>query len=312
MSADDARYPEPWRRVLARLGDYTALIVRALNLRPTDVRMLRETGDYLLLGITTPGEQLALKIAPEIDLAREVSFCKAMAAERLPAPRLIQHDLSRTLIPAGYVVETYFGGTNAAAVEDAALLRALARQAGRALRRLHRVPAQGFGQPTATGRWSARSWQGALTLLHAASGAAVYGALLFSAEQWAAVRAATLEHADLMLEQPRMLHGALRPEHVLCTIGEHVQLEALVDPGALVGGDPLYDLACGLLPTLPPAFRSGLLEGYTAVGPLGAADQRRLLRLQLLASFWETCRWYARGEEHAALKAATLALLEAV
>jgi hypothetical protein len=61
-----------------------------------------------------------------------------------------------------------------------------------------------------------------------------------------------------------------------------MQLEALTRPGELVGGDPMFDLACGLLPRHPASFRQGLLEGYTASGALDAAQQERLRRLGLL------------------------------
>jgi hypothetical protein len=69
---------------------------------------------------------------------------------------------------------------------------------------------------------------------------------------------------------------------VIVTVGETMQLEALTRPGELVGGDPLFDLAHGLLPRHPATFRQGLLEGYSASGPLDAEQEGRLRRLGLL------------------------------
>ena len=49
---------DAWRRALARLGDYTALVVRATNLRPTAVVLYGQTEQHLLVRISTPGEHL--------------------------------------------------------------------------------------------------------------------------------------------------------------------------------------------------------------------------------------------------------------
>jgi hypothetical protein len=79
-----------------------------------------------------------------------------------------------------------------------------------------------------------------------------------------------------------VIHGAVEPARMIVTVGETMQLEALTRPGALVGGDPMFDLAHGLLPRQPATFRQGLLEGYTASGSLDDQQQCRLQRLGLL------------------------------
>ena len=79
-----------------------------------------------------------------------------------------------------------------------------------------------------------------------------------------------------------MIHGAVEPSRALVTVGDSVQLEALVRPGEIVGGDPLFDLAHGLLPRHPASFRQGLIEGYGASGALAPEQEDRLRRLRLL------------------------------
>ncbi len=70
-----------------------------------------------------------------------------------------------------------------------------------------------------------------------------------------------------------MIHGAVEPSRALVTVGESVQLEALTRPGEIVGGDPLFDLAHATLPRHPAAFQQGLLEGYSAAGPLAPEQE---------------------------------------
>lgn len=309
LLADDSRYSDAWRQVLWRLGDHVTSIVRALNMRPREVNLIGETRDYVAVRISTPGEHLVLKLAPESDLSGEIFFYRTANAQQLPTPRVIHADVTRSLVPCMYALESYLGGMSAARIADAYMLRAAARQLGRTLRRMHRIGVPGFGRPSA-GRWPTQSWRATLTTMHAASGAAVYGSIVFNAEQWAAVRAATLDSPLLDVEEARLIHGDLRPERVVCTVGEHVQLEGLVDPGPLVGGDGMYDLACGLAGAHADSFGVGLLEGYTALGPLSASEGERLLRLRLLTHFWETCRRYALGEDHTSQRTATLELLK--
>lgn len=299
IGEEDVRYPaEIWRRVLRHLGDNTARIMRALNVRPLDVRLLEETRSFVSVRISTNVEHLVLKFVPEGSLAAEVACYRAMTEQQVPAPRVIHYDESGTLAPCPYALETYFGGVRAAQVADEQRLRVVARQVGRALRRMHRASTAGFGYPAKRGSWSASSWRAALTAQHNESGAAIYGALLLSAEQWAALKAATLDEPLLDIERPRLVHGNLRPEKIICTLGHHAQLEALVDPGPLIGGDPMYDLAWALLPSPGDAFREGMLEGYTALAPITPAEQARLERLHMLVSFWEACRLYAIGDDH--------------
>jgi aminoglycoside phosphotransferase (APT) family kinase protein len=308
IAPDDTRYPEAWRRVLPRLGEYVALIARKLNLRPLAVTLVSETPDSLVLAVKLPGDQVALKLAPGGDLAGEVFFLRTLAGSHAPVPRLIHADLTCALVPCPFALMTYIGGVGVDAFPAPHQQQALGRQLGRALRQIHRYSVPGFGAPLAAGRWPQRGWSAALASLHASSGAAVWSQLLFDEAQWGRLRAATLDHADLACEQPRLIHGSLRPGHLICTRGEHARLEALVAPGPLVGGDPLFDLACCLLPSNPLPFRLGLMEAYGAA--LAPDAERRLARLRLLTCAWEACRRYSRGEDHEPLRAAAIALLD--
>lgn len=299
---------DAWRRALGRLGDYTALVVRALNLRPLAVTLYAQTERHLLVRISTIAEHLILRIAPEDDLAAYVYFTRTASGQQLPSPRIIQRDLSRTLVPFAYALESFVPGRPASALEAQPLLRGAGRQAGRALRRMHRVSSPGFGRPSPAGRWAARTWPVVLRQLGGQLAPPPVDTLVFGEAERAAVDA-LLADGRLAIGQPVLIHGAFGPAAAQCTAGEHVQLEAIVEPGSVVGGDGLYDLACGLVADHPPAWREGLLEGYTAAGPLGAAEQERLRLLRLLASYWLACRAYARAEPYEAAREQALQLI---
>jgi Ser/Thr protein kinase RdoA (MazF antagonist) len=286
---------DAWLRAMGRLGDYTGLVVRALNLRPTAVSLYAQTSQHLMVRLSTPGEHLILRIAPEDDLAAHVFFLRTMSGQQVPSARLIQRDLSRTLVPFAYTVESFVPGVPATALREGALLRGAGRQAGRALRRMHRIGVPGTGRPNPAGRWPQQRWPVALRQICAQLAPPPLDTLVFGEAERAAA-AAALADARLDVSQPTLMHGAFGPGAVRCTAGDHVHIEAIVEPGRWVGGDGLFDLACGLCPIYPQPWRDGLLEGYCAAGPLSAAEQERLQPLRLLAAYAMACHAYTRAE----------------
>lgn len=299
---------DAWKRAMGRLGEYTAIIVRALNVRPTAVALAGQTEAHLLVRITTQHEHLILRVAPEDDLAAYTYFCRALSGQGLPCTPIIQRDLTRSMVPFAYTLERHVPGVGAATLTADHLLFGAGRQAGRVLRRAHRITVPGAGRPTPGGRWLTTDWNVALRQIGRRLAPPPVDSLVFGAAVRAAV-ADVLADRRLTCARTVLIHGSFGPQAVRCTAAEHVHLEAFVEPGATVGGDGLYDLACGLRAALPAAWRAGLLEGYCAAAPLTAEEAERLPFLRLLAAYWGACHAYARAEPHAADHEETLRLL---
>ncbi len=300
---------DAWKRAMARLGDYTAIVVRALNVRPTTVVLAAQTEAHLLVRITTQHEHLILRFAPEDDLAAYTYFCRALSGQAIPCTQIIQRDLTKALVPFAYTLERHVPGVAVSTLTADHLLRGAARQAGRALRRAHRITVPGVGRPTPGGRWPSVHWPTALRQLGRQLAPPPTDSLVFSVEARAAV-ARLLNDPRLACPRPGLIHGAFGPQAVRCTAADHVHLEAIVEPGMTVGGDGLYDLACGLRSAFPLVWREGLLEGYCTAGPLSAEETERLPLLRLLAAYWGACRAYMRAEPHAADHEEALRLLD--
>jgi len=299
---------DAWRRALGRLGDYTALVVRAANLRPTSCALHAQTEQHLLVRLSLPGEHLILRVSPEDDLAAYVCFTRTMSGQSLPSPRIIQRDLSRSMVPFAYTLESFVPGGPATLLGEPHLLRGAGRQAGRALRRMHRISSPGYGRPNAAGRWPQQRWIAVLRQINLQLAPPPVDALIFGASERAAM-VALLADPCLEITQPVLIHGAFGPGAVRCTAGLHVHVEAIVEPGRWVGGDGLLDLARGLCPSYPQPWRDGLLEGYCAAGYLSPAEQERLPLLSLLACYWNACRSYMRAEPYEAARDEALRLL---
>jgi aminoglycoside phosphotransferase (APT) family kinase protein len=279
-------------RVLSRLGEYAGAIVGPLNMRATGAALVAADAERVEVRVSSAGSHVLVALAAEGDMAGEVFFLRALAQKHLPAPRLIAHDLSCGRVPFPWLVLGHVAGAPLAAIGDPALLRLAARQVGRALRRAHQIAAPGFGRPQPTGRWGARGWREALGAWMARREARPRAKEALGPERAAALWAATVEHPELDCLEPRVLHGALGPERVIVTGADtSVHLEALVRPGEIVAGDPLFDLAHGTLPRQPESFRRGLMDGYLASGPLPAEQERRLARIRLLIHAADTLNY---------------------
>ncbi len=290
----DTTYSDAWRRVLTRLGDYTAIITQALNMRPRAVAFLDQTPRHVLVRIQMPRDNVVLRIAPEGHLATEVFFGRTMTSHNLPAARVLHTDSTRTHAPFDYTIESYIGGITTDQLETVPLLRGVARQVGRTLRRMHGIAAPGWGAPGPTGRWPVEAWDTLIKRMHQTRALESVVRTLFTEDEQQAIVAIRDELAATS-PPPCFTHGAVAPHTARCTVGEHVQLEALIDPGPIVGGDGLLDLALALSPDYPEAWRTGVYEGYTALIPLRKAEQERLNQWHMLVGYWYVCERAFRG-----------------
>jgi aminoglycoside phosphotransferase (APT) family kinase protein len=286
---------EARRRVLARLGDDVALIMRQLQFRPVSATRVDHGGRYVLVRVTSPGEHVLVRIAPDDDLAAELHFSRALTERNIPTARVIAADLSRAQFPFPYLVETYIGGPRAEALTEPYQLRAAGRQLGRAARRLHQIGTPGWGRPTGSRAWTATAWDEVVQALLAESALEPAGRLVFGEAVQARILA-RLRQIEAP-PQPQLVHGDMGPHCVIVTPGEQTQLVALVEPGTLIGGDPLFDVACVLSPEQPEPFRAGFLAGYYTGTP-PEAEQQRLRQLRLLESYLSACRRYLHALPH--------------
>ncbi len=285
---DEVQAELPRRRVLGRLGEYVAAVVKPLNMRPTSATLLFENADRVEVRVSTSAAHVVLVIAPEGDLAADLFFIRSLSGKRLPVPSLIAADLSCAYVPFSYILHSYVPGVPLSALTDPVRIRMAGRQIGRMLRRAHNTPAPGFGKPTMAGRWSTRGWDSVLAEWLSRRGCQSHAVDALGEEMTAQLWAETVEHEALRCDQASLLHGAVEPARALVTTGDAVQLEGLLRPGDLVGGDPFFDLAYSLLPRHPIAFQQGVFEGYTASGELSPEQHDRLRRLRLLLHVADT------------------------
>lgn len=270
-----------WNRpILSRIADMMAIMVAPTKLRVRGAQLTivePQRIEVKLTGLSV----VTLIIAPAEQLAAEVFVFKMAATRHLAMAHIVGADLSYATLPVAYVMITYVAGGLLSDVADETLQRIAARQFGRSMRTLHTIEAPGYGSPNPSGQWPTAGWQIALQnwFLRTLGTEFVRGVLGRTLVQDFFAAVIPHDHADIA---PMCLHGDIAPQHVRVTVHSHIQLEAVVRSGMLVGGDPMFDVAAPMRQQISGAFRQGFIEGYTLNTPLTDAERERIRRYTLL------------------------------
>jgi Ser/Thr protein kinase RdoA (MazF antagonist) len=303
LSAKAARSPS-YGDIVAHLDDYLRRLLRCLDIRPCGACVLESETTVAVRVWGVEGTYL-IKISPTRgDLFVSDYFYARLAEWGLSVPRVLLHDDTATLIPYEAQVLTWLDGVDLRGVPQA-LHRPAGTLVGRFLRTLHQIPADGFGTPYPIGGWSVSSWLDALRHDYRYRHDVAHA--VFTPAQVDVIEAATFDNARLAIGRPHLIHADVNPANVLFrTEGDTVHLVALIDPGPIVGGDPLFDLAGATNDR--DAFGSGVWDGYTEGAPLAHDEEYRYRQLLLLSYYWTACWQYDTGHDYRERKAWALQL----
>ncbi|MGI8857871.1 MAG: phosphotransferase family protein [Thermomicrobiales bacterium] len=239
-----------------------------------------------------------------------------LAGRGLPVPSVVALDTSRRLCPYEYIILTRLPGKNLAEswrTLPPVRVRALAREAGVALARMHAITLPAFGKlreqdaprfhswPDYFGDYARRYIDAAARdgLLDDALRARLEGALHRAGGLLTRVTQGVLVHSDYHYEN--ILHDGGR-------------LSGILDFEWALSGDPSYDfMNADVRASQIPASEAAFVAGYQSIRPLDAEHDRRINLYRLFLRL-ETAAMHAqRGNTQAAqsARAETIALLEA-
>jgi len=293
--------------IVTHIDDYLARLLARLGIHPRAVAALESETTIAMRVWGVEGTYL-VKINPwHGDLFVSEYFYGRLAARGLPVPRVLLYDNTATLIPYEAQVLTWLDGVDLRGVPPA-LHRQAGALVGHALRAVHEIPTAGFGTPHPDGAWSVSSWLAALRQDYRYDHAAAHA--VFTHAQVDAIEAATFGNARLAVAHPHLIHADVNPANAVFRVeGDEVHLIALIDPGHIAGGDPLFDLAGGTNDR--DAFGAGVQAGYTEGHPLTRDEAYRYRQLLLLSYYWTACWQYDTGRDYRERKEWALHLLEA-
>lgn len=233
----ESRVREPKVTPQLSVAEVRSLAERALGTRVDALVAQAGSVGNQNFRLDTERGRFALKLAAESELQAERWGLEQAAAAGVSVPRVAAAEpLSGA---RGFLITAWLDGRAAAETDTAALI-----EAGRALRRFHRVTGPGYGRVeivagTARGRHD--SWAGVIDSILAGVGDLVRHAVI-SAEVADRMQAAVADHRELIScpGEGVLLHGDLKPGHLFVADD---RLAAIIDWGDTSYGDPRWDLA---------------------------------------------------------------------
>lgn len=256
------------------------------------VRQLKGETNAVVEVASSKGK-LIIKLSPYDDLAAEPYFYETLRRYGLPVPEVVAADFTRRTIPFMYEIFEHLDGADVDHLTLSQHERA-GSIIGGAMRRMHRIEMPGFGHPMPDASWSHANFADALMdeyFNEAEVGVAVQ---VFDPNEIDQV-GQILARADFSVSQARLIHCDAGRGNFLFTVGTEPELKAIIDPGGIIGGDPLWDLAIATNDF--DSFGKGVREGYVSEGPDLAVSESRSLRIyHLLSLYWSTC-WHVRAKQ---------------
>lgn len=295
MAQAKAGRSRDYQEIATHLALYVERVLAHLGIQPAGVTVL-DSETNVTMRVDTPETRYVLKISPwPDDLYVSTYFYQRLEATGAPIPRVVAFDDSRTVIPYDVQVLAWIDGADGRDLPPG-LQEEAGRLMGRALRQIHGLSTDGVGSPQPEGGWSAASWRAALR--HDFGYDRRVTRALFRPQEIAAIEAVVLADVRMEPAQPRLIHGDVVSANGLFRIeGGALRLVGLIDPGGVVGGDPMFDLAGGTDTQSP--FATGLWAGYVEGRPLSGAEEYRYRRLLLWSYYTAACWRQATGRDSA-------------
>lgn len=287
------------RRRAEILKDYDSItrkIAEHSNLGGAELVQLKGGYVNVVLLATKGNTRRVIKIFADDSLRNELYWYDKAEKAKIGEPRSLSYSLSKKVVPYEYLIADYISASpldwkSKKLLYDAGLF------AGRSLRKLHKIRVDGFGHIKPNGKWSSKTWAGALMERRRFAINDEAALKILKPRQVERIDDLTVYNKGLDFKDPRLLHGDLYEENVLHSEARNKFF--IIDPSSfMIGGDPMYDVSFSLVER-SGSFHKGFKEGYI-VDELTEKEQYRLKMLSIFQVFTELT-WYVgnKGPEWA-------------
>ncbi len=236
-----------------------------------------------------------------------ISNCFYKKAKNIPCPKVKIFDESHTIIPYDYQIINFIKGDTITNFDnkfhkEAGIL------IGESLHELHKIQVSGFGAPISRNKWNSISWLETLREVYLKSGHLQNKNRLFTSKETQEIEDLTFFNYKLKIKTPKLIHSDIGVGNSLFEVKKNkIKLVAIIDPGSIIGGDPMFDLA--MTTSENTNFSKGIWESYNSY-KISKKDIYRYNHLQLLCLYWTACYKYSKQKEFRNTKITLLTKLE--
>jgi len=281
--------------------NYLSKVAKKLGLDPKDISILSRPNS-IVYKYTHNNQTFALKVSLIDTLETEVFFIKTLNANFIPSQLLVAYDFSKEIIPCSFIITRWINGDSFIGHINDEISFKGGIEYGKELVKMHEIKTGGYGVPLDPlgKKWSSKNWNRALISFISKNIKKETPLKIFDKETINSISRMTYFNSKLSINEPKLIHGDL--PNCLAQKKPEVKLLALIDPGGIVGGDPMYDLSFiynydenGYF---GEGFMNGLLKGYTDQKKLSPSEIYRFKCLRLFHLYWKTCFFYDKKWNH--------------
>jgi fructosamine-3-kinase len=201
-------------------------------------------------------------------------------------------DYSKKVVPYIYQVREFVDGIHANNKVSLKLQHNGAYLAGQELRKIHSISVKGFGTINSEGKWTKANWSSTLKEFLDPYAQDKCATKIFTQQEIDKVYEHTIYNKELEIKKPWLIHGDIQDDHFVYNPEQNKI--TFIDPGSMIGGDPMFDLACSSMPWSRKVFFKGLREGYELSKPLTDYEQYRFKKLQLAYFLFASIELYRK------------------
>lgn len=237
-----------------------------------------------------------IKIAVDDGLVAEIFWYKKAYENRIHVPKPIRVDYSKKDVPYMYEVLEFVEGQHTNDKVSEALQYKGAYLFGQELRKLHKIPVDGFGTLNAKGKWTKKNWTDALEEFLDIRAKDKRALKIFTQKEIEKIYDYSVYDKKMNVRTPRLIHGDIGDDNFIYTPRKNKI--TFLDPGSVIGGDPIWDIAYPSIPWSRPVFFRGLRKGYEKEKKLTDDENYRLERLRLICVFFAAVEMYKKKWEY--------------
>ena len=264
------------KSIYPRLPSYLLKIFNHYRIQPQKVELWQKGGvsNYVFKVSLTANKVYALKISPKNDLERESDFYQKLNRHALPAPKIVFKDLGPSLLPNQFLITTWITGMSIYELNKTDRLQA-SMLAGRIIAKLNQI----LVKPQWQKLWPQRLEK---DFLYNHVTRKVYKTIL-GVDTYHKI-GKILADKSMRINSLRLLHADAGEDQFLFKKSRSgaIKLVAILDPGYLSAGDPMFELAYAMISWNLPEFNEGFLKGYQTVTRLTESFNYRFLRFRFL------------------------------
>lgn len=296
---------DSYYKVVENLNKYFVAIVNESNTKVVDARRLAGETNVNVYFETEENEKFALRVSPWTgQLLTSSIFYNKLEENKIPSPREIKYDASLSVIPFEYQIITFVEHDEIDASQND---KKMGFAYGKILRKIHNIKTNGFGQPKVSNTWFDPSWGEALGRVYLSSKFLKVKGDIYKENESKNIES-YFKPERLYISQSYLIHGDVGINNVLFRyVGNEVEVVSVIDPGTLISGDPLFDIA--MLLNDNDNFSNATLESYD-VSSLSGEENLRMTILRLLCSYWASCYFYSVNRDYKKYVDLTKSLIE--